>query len=126
MICLVILSVGAGVSAAAADVAWLPLREGLLSDKGEEGDFGDSAGVLVSLASPSRKVWSSFVLRPSQSAELWCREEVGVVGLGFFSGVEELRSSVENLIMRKKKSSVQFNMASKKLTVKHQDCTTHT
>ncbi len=103
LVCLVILSVGAGVSAVtfAADVAWLPVREGLLSNEGDRGAFGDSVEVLVSLASLFRKVLSSLVLRPSQSAELRCRAEVGVVGFGFFSGVETLTSSVENLIRKK-------------------------
>lgn len=80
----------------AADVAWLGVREGLLSEAGEEGVFGDSVAGLVSLASKSRKVWSSSVLRPNQSAEFRCRR---VEGLGFFSG--ELTSSVENLMIRK-------------------------
>ncbi len=82
----------------AADVTLLPVREGLLSSEGVDGAFGESVKVLVSLASPSRKLWLSSVLRPSQSAELRCRMEVDVVGFGFFSGVEELTSSVENLI----------------------------
>lgn len=60
--------------------------------------------VLASSASPTRKVRSSFVLRPSQSAELRCRVgvEVEVEGFGFFSVVEGLTSSVENLTMRQK------------------------
>lgn len=78
------------MSVAAVDV------EGLLSSKGGEADFGVSTGDLVSLVSSSRKARSSSTLRPSQSAELRCREEVA--GLGFFSG-DELRSSVENLMM---------------------------
>lgn len=98
MICLVILSAGAGPSAPAVDVLWLLVREGPFTSKGEEGDCADSAGALGSLVSPSGKVISSFVLRPSQSAELRCREELGVVGLGFLSRVEVLRSSVENLM----------------------------
>lgn len=103
-----ILSSGAGVSTPAVDVVWLLVREGPFTSKGEEGDGADSAGVLVSLVSPSRKAISSFVLRPSQSAELRCREELGVVGLGFFSRVEVLRSSVENLMRggEEKKSPV--------------------
>lgn len=80
------------MSVAAADV------EGLLSSKGGEADPGVSAGDLVSLVSSSRKARSSSALRPSQSAELRCREEVA--DLGFFSGDgDELRSSVENLMM---------------------------
>lgn len=98
LVCLVILSVGAWVSDAilAADMVWLPVREGLLSEAGEEGAFGDSVAGLVSLASKSRKVWLSSVLRPNQSAEFRCRR---VEGLGFFSG--ELMSSVENLMIKK-------------------------
>lgn len=113
LVCLGILSVGAGVSVAifAADVTWLPVKEGLLSSEGDGRAFGDSVEALVSSGSPSRKVGSLFVLRPSQSAELRCRIEAG---FGFFSGVEELTSSVENLMIRIKKCSVQFSMADKK------------
>lgn len=79
------------------------------------------------MASPSRKVGSSFVLRPNQSAELRCRAEVGVVGFGFFSGVGEVTSSVENLtIWKKVQFSLQFTMAGKRPTVKHRDWTSHT
>lgn len=87
---MVLLSVRAGLSVAAVDV------EGFLSSKGGEADLGVSAGDLLSLVSSSRKARSSSTLRPSQSAELRCREEAA--GLGFFSG-DELRSSVENLMM---------------------------
>lgn len=101
-----ILSAGAGVSAPAVDV----VREGPFTSKGEGGDCADSAGLLVPLVSPSRKVISSFVLRPSQSAELRCREELGVVGLGFFSRVEVLRSSVENLMRGGEEKKVQCSV----------------
>lgn len=97
--CLGMVSGGAWLSAAGAAKVWLPFREGLLSSKGEEGVVGDSAGVLDCLASPSRKFKSSLALRPSQSAELRCRDKAGVTGLGFLSGLEELRSSVENLMI---------------------------
>lgn len=98
---------GAEVSAVvfAAGVAWLPVREGFLSSTGEEGVFGDSVEGLGCLASSSRK--ARFVLRPNQSAEFRGRVEVGVVcvagviGFDFFSGIEALTSSVENLFKRK-------------------------
>lgn len=99
---------GAWLSAAGAAEVLLPFKEGLLSSKGEEGVAGDSAGVLDRLASPSRKFKSSLGLRPSQSAELRCRDNAGLTGLGFFSGLEELTSSVENLMIMGEKRKIHY------------------
>lgn len=97
--CFVVLSVGAVLSSGvfATDAGWLLVKDSFLSSKGEEAAFEEPAGFFVLLASSSEYSGSSSVLRPSQSAELRWRADVGVVGFGFFSGVEALTSSVENL-----------------------------
>lgn len=64
-------------STASADVTWLLAGEGLLSNR------GDSAGVLVFVASDGTK--SSSDLRPNQSDALRSLDEE--VGLDFFSKI---------------------------------------
>lgn len=56
LVCVEILSVGLSTATFGADVAWVLVREDLLSSEGEDGAFGESAEALVSLASPSKKV----------------------------------------------------------------------